>query len=96
MWHAYANEILTVSTTVVKLTPAKLKTDLNVPAKAAYLAVEGGPIRIWLDGTDPTSTEGIQIFADGRFLVTGPNDLRNLKMIRSGTSDAKVFVQYFA
>jgi len=87
---AFADETITVSTTAVGFTQATY-----ADAKAASMVTAGGPIRIRLSGSLPTSTIGYEA-ADGSSVdVEGAGDIANFRMIRSGGADVTVFVTYW-
>ena len=93
----FGRDDLTVSTDVKKLTSTKYRTTAKV-ARAAHVAVDTQPIRITLDGTDPSNSgAGVgQILTAGSSMwVLGTQSIQNLKMIRSGGSDGYVHVEYF-
>lgn len=95
---AYDFETLTVSTTALGLTAAKVDT-----SAAVYMTLEGtAGIRWRLDGGVPTATVG-HLFeppstgnaASGSGMwVCGKTSLLNLRMIRSSTADVTIRVTY--
>ena len=82
-------ETITVSTSAVKLTASKL-THPNVNKVIMYIE---GSLRYWSSGLAPTSSTGM-ILVDELVQFDLP-EASELKMIRSGGSDAKVHVQYY-
>lgn len=83
-------EAITVSTTAIGLTTAKLQS-----AVAAEVTVENGPIRFRTDGTDPTASVG-HLLSDGDALyLDNPSELVGLKMIRDAAVDGDISVSYF-
>lgn len=95
---AFAYESITVSTSAVGLTASKIVPTSGPlrPAFEAFLTLEPtNGIRYRLDGTDPTDTEGHPLAGGGTVTITGTNNLKNFRMIRSGGADATVKVTYF-
>lgn len=102
-----AYEAITVSGSSIGPTPATIRTttatsplqgtaDLIAEwAVEAFVTVESNPIRYRLDGTAPTSSEGHLLNANDTLVVQGYTNIKNLKMIRQGGSDATVRVTYF-
>ena len=76
-----AFEALPVAGTAVGFTAA---TQAN--AVAAFCTVEGAPIRMRADGTDPTATVGTPFEVGARFVVWGSRDLGSVRFIRQGAS----------
>ncbi len=62
-------------------------------ARRAEVSVDGGSIRVWRDGTAPSSSVG-HLYADGsHFTIAGRGNLSKFRCIQaSGT--AKVHVDY--
>lgn len=85
-------EEITVSTAAVGLTAAKVRA--NPPMKAAEILVTGAGIAYRKDGTDPTSTVGVTVSANGTISLEHPNDMSRFKAIRTGGSDALLRVEY--
>ena len=76
-------ETITVSTAVRTFDAA-----LIVGCKKAVCTLENGPIRVWTDGTAPTSALG-QIFYDGDVIIlTSAEDMANFKAIKSNLTGA--------
>lgn len=107
---AYTSETLTVSTAVVPPTAAKIEaieflgstSSGDGPpyrrvrrASMAVITVESNPIRFLVTGANPTSTTGCQGAANDQIIIKGAEHVANLKMIRSGGSDATVQITYF-
>lgn len=89
-YDASAKEILTIGSTATTFTAATI-----VNCKAAFMTVESASIRIWMDGSTPTATEGHLISDGDPFVVRGVNNLRNFKAIRVTGTDATVMVTYY-
>jgi hypothetical protein len=80
------DQVLTVSTTVVRLTiPA------NTVCALVTVSTESITTRV---GTAPTATDGVILTAQ-MWQMVGPNDIRRYGMIRAGASDSTVYVAYF-
>lgn len=87
------NEVLTVSSTPITLTSSKITTGFPI---GVTISVETAPIRLTLTGVAPNNTtkNGIVLAAGTVFQITGKRDMTNLKMIKSGGTDASVSVLY--
>jgi len=92
---AFAKEELTVSNTVVTLTPSVYQPTGEAPAEEAFITGEEGNVRYWLDGTDPTAESGHLLEPGMFYTIRGLTNITQMKMIRAGTTDAKVKVTYF-
>lgn len=107
---AYTSEVITVSTAVVTPTAAKIQTveylggtnsgtgqafTRTRRASMAVMTVESNPIRFLVTGGSPNSTTGCQGAANDQIIIKGVEHVANLKMIRSGGSDATVQITYF-
>lgn len=93
VYDAYAYEAITVSTTALPCTAAKL-VDGNANAQQIYITVESNAINWTIDGTTPTSTVGHNLTAGSSLTITGNRNIVALKMIRSGGADATVKITY--
>jgi hypothetical protein len=104
----YATEFLTVSTGTSQLTSALRKNTAQQAGNANYWSftqpatvvtvelVGSNGIIYTLDGSTPTATNGNRLATGGDTLtVAGQQKIANLKMIRSGGSDATVNVSYY-
>jgi hypothetical protein len=79
------NQTLTISTSVVTLT---------VPSGAthALATVEGGDVRFWEDGTNPTASAGLLLISGNAVEFS---NLANVKLIKAtGQSDATLNISY--
>ncbi len=62
-------------------------------ARRAECTVDGGTIRVWRDGTAPSSTVG-HLYADGsHFTIVGRNNLSKFRAI-TASSSPKIHVDY--
>ncbi len=80
---------VTVSDTPIQL-PGISDNGRN-EAQYASITVEGDPVRVRLDGTDPSSTIGhlmYHLFLDDR------KDIKEFRAVRSGTSDSVMSISY--
>jgi hypothetical protein len=89
---AFANQTITLTNTTV--------ASLTVPSGSKYAlcyissATTTDFIRYWLDGSTPTSTQGIKRSAETAFDINGADDIKNFKCYPSGTG-LVLNVQYF-
>jgi hypothetical protein len=89
---AFANQTITLTNgNVVSLTiPTGTKYALCYISSSTATDF----IRYWLDGSTPTSTNGIKRPAETAFDINGADDIKNFKCIASGTG-LVLNVQYF-
>lgn len=106
----YATEQVTVSTSVAVPTTAKVLntsgavTDgsatarwaVTFPATAAIVEVIGSNGLIYtLDGSTPSSSNGGRLSSGDTLTLAGTQKVTNLKMLRSGASDATANITYY-
>ena len=91
---ACADEARTGSSTAVGPTEATYAPADEVAATCAFVTVADNPIRYRTSGDDPTASVGHEVASGGYFEVFGAENVANLRMIRSDTSDAEVFISY--
>jgi hypothetical protein len=91
----FTKESKTVSTASVSLTAATYAPTDGPRAAAAMITVGAQPVRVWFDGTDPTSTVG-HYFAANTIINVCQNTIALLRAIRdtSATGDAIFSVTY--
>jgi hypothetical protein len=92
---AYALKGNTISTTALAISHASWSwgsTDL-AEADRAVVACNTEGVALTYDGTTPTASLGIPLAAGANLEVKGNANIRALKLIRSGGSDAAVTVQ---
>jgi hypothetical protein len=67
-------------------------------ARCAFITVEAtNGLRYTFDGTDPVaSTTGHLLAGGGSITIYGYSNIKKLKMIRDGGTDAAIKVSYFA
>lgn len=91
---AYALKGNTISTSALPITDASWSwgaTDLAGADQAVVACNTNGVVVTW-DGTAPTASLGVPLAAGEWVLVKGNANVQNLKLIRSGGSDAAVTV----
>lgn len=93
---ASMSEKLTVNDSVDVLTASKYQDTAGQgrPASAAIISVDSQPIRFTLDGTTPDATTGHGANADDVIILSSIAQIKALKMLREGGSDATVQVTY--
>jgi hypothetical protein len=93
----YDQETLTVSTSSVGFTAARLTDSNNVSAQAVCFTTDQ-PLRCWFsdNGTAPTATVGLKLPAGGPYILTGNSNVGNARFIRDvdATADAAVNVVF--
>ena len=106
----YATEQVTVSTSVATPTAAlvtntaQTETDGSTPARWAFTypataaiaeIIGSNGIIYTLDGSTPTASNGGRLGQGDTLTLAGTQKVQNLKMIRSGASDATVNITYY-
>lgn len=89
--------ISVVTGSVSTLTASKVTPDTTPPTPpptGAILTVEGNPIRMRLDGTDPTGSEGHKLDAGDSARISGLGNLHGLGVTTDTASPATVKVTY--
>lgn len=85
------HEIITVeSEAISSLTPAKYARAIT-----AYILVEGGPIRFWVDGSDPSDTEGFLLIAGESIELDSPAEISKFRATATA-ADSTLTVAYSA
>lgn len=82
------DEVLTVSSTAVGLTPAEYNG-----YTIAYVSVETAAVRYWTSGSTPTSTTGMLLNAGDGVLLQTAEEIANVKFI-AVSGDATLMVSY--
>ena len=96
---SFAHETIAVSNVAKGLTVATFSPASGPGAQGALIAVEGGAVRFWVDGTDPTvavgdvPATGMPAAAAQTITLNGQNSLRGFRVIRQ-TVDATLSVIY--
>ncbi len=80
------NEPLTVSTTVLQISPNLRDND------RAVITVEAQAVRFEFDGSEPTATTGHQAENGDIITLTGKGELENFRVIRRDGSDSTLRV----
>jgi hypothetical protein len=75
------HETLVISNVALGLTPAKYANGVL----SAYITVENAPIRFWLDGSNPTNSEGILLTAGEAVELDSIEEITNFKAIAVST-----------
>lgn len=86
-------EAITVSTTALNLTAAKL--DVAIPPTSALVNIEAQPVNYRIDGGVATAAAGggMHLLADKEITLIG-NELRAFSVIRTGATNATANVTY--
>lgn len=89
----FAKETIAVSTSAIGLTEATYNPTDGPKATEALIGVQAANIRVWFDGTAPTTTAG-QVFVAGQSFVVCALTLRKFLAIRDDAADAELAVTY--
>lgn len=91
----FAFEALSVSTSAVGFTAATMVGGASgKPASAAFVSVEGAPIRLRADGTDPTASVGRLFNIGDTFVVWGARDLASVRFISQNGATATLSTEF--
>lgn len=83
----------TVSTTAVALASLSgLSADLVERAARVRITSNSGSVHYRYDGGDPTTSVGHVIVTNGEAVIEGANNVRNVRLVRAGLTDATVAV----
>ena len=91
----FAKETIAVSTTAIGLTAATYNPTDGPKATEALIGVQAANVRVWFDGSTPTTTAG-QVFVSGQSFVVCALTLRKFLAIRDDGTDAELAVTYSA
>lgn len=96
----YTSEQLTVSTTALSGTTTKVDNHSRIngsvtKAAAAVVQAVANGVFYTLDGSTPSSTNGFLLAAGETLPLAGYQKVKALKMVRSGASDATVYITYY-
>jgi hypothetical protein len=94
-WRAINAETITVSSTAIGPTIAKLTGAANAPAECATASVGVNSISCYVDGSTPTASVGHLWQVGERFVVMGNVNLQNMKCIRTASPDAALAITYY-
>ena len=89
-------ESITVANTSTAFTANKVKTNA-VPteyARVAFCRLETAQIRYWLDGIDPTSSEGILLQVGETLIIHGYTNIDRFRAVRTGSASGVLRVHY--
>ena len=93
---------LVVSDTPIGFTPSTTYKDMpgrhpeRQYAALAYCTVEDHPLRVTITGTPATDTDGHEFVAGGSFYLNSAEEIGLLRAIRTGASDSRLFVTFYA
>lgn len=97
-YKAFANEVITVSGSIEKFNLPTNPNTGEVIARYALITVEAANptdgMRFWMDGSDPTATNGLLRLDGSVFDITETSNLVNFRAIKIGTG-CTLQVQYF-
>jgi hypothetical protein len=82
-----------VASAAVGLTVSKFNAYAGYEVKA-LLTLETAEIRWWIDGTDPTATEGHPLEAGQNLTLEGYKNLSQFRAIRTGATSGVLKVTY--
>lgn len=99
--NVYGSEQLTVSTSALPLTIAKVNNTANAlnnkaKAQAAVLQAVANACYYTLDGTTPSGSNGKLLSAGETLPLAGYQKVKQFQAIRSGGSDCVLHVDYYA
>ena len=86
---ARAYESVIVADSAVGFTAATLAR-----ATAAFVTLETAQVRFRYDGTNPTSSEGHLMDIGDSIRIKGPNNIKNFKAIRTGSTSGVLKVTF--
>ena len=89
----FVKETIAVSTAAIGFTEATYNPTSGPKATQALIGVQAANIRVWFDGSIPTTTSG-QIFVAGQSFVVCALSLRKFQAIRDDGTDAELAVTY--
>lgn len=84
---AYKEDVLVVSSTKVEH-PFTEEAVGFIPGTLT-VTVEDQNVRFWISGREPTTSEGLRIFANGGAVISSPAEIMNMKLIAE-SSTAKI------
>lgn len=92
--YAFAHETLSVTNgAAVSLTNATYNPTTGAAGQAS-VDVEGGSVRYWLDGGDPTPTSGKELNDGDVLVLDGAKEISNVRFIAESAT-VKLNVQYY-
>jgi len=89
-------ELTITNSSAVGFTSSKLEPTGGDKAREAYCRLEPdtGPIRIRLDGTDPTASVGMIVQSGEAITIRGMGNLKRFRAIATSATDGKLSVHY--
>ena len=87
---SFDHEIVTVADSAIALTPATY-----LDAVRAEMTLEDASIRYWCDGSDPTATEGHEVFTGDCIVLDSAAQIAGFLAIRDGATSGELQVAYF-
>lgn len=93
LFKAFAYESITVGTVAIGFTDATIQTGSEY-AKRAIVTTETASIRYRYDGTSPTASEGHLLTPQSVLVLTGSDNIKNFRAIRSGSTSGIIKCTY--
>lgn len=87
-------QILTVSSSAVGFTLPTSPQCRAVFFSVEYVTATTDTLRFWVDGSIPTSTEGMLLFNGDTVEITNVDAINNFKVIQV-TNDMKIMITYY-
>lgn len=93
------------ATNVCQLPNQGLTTGLAVPAQSCILIMEPSSnaiaagtvlVRMWMDGTAPTTITGLPLYAGVPYEIQGQDDLMNARFVSADGNPHVLQIQYFS
>jgi hypothetical protein len=92
---AYNSEVITIGDTAIGFdSDIYTENQTFIVGKVVFI-VELAPIRVRVDGKDPTATTGMPFNIGDIITVQDEHDIKKFKAIKTGPSDAKIQPTYF-
>ena len=86
----FDHEEVIVADSAIGLTPATY-----LDASRAEMTLEGGQIRIWVDGSDPTASDGEPVDDGDIIRLKTESEIANFKAICTSIVSGSLMVQYY-
>ena len=89
-------ELTITNASAVGFTSSKLEPTGGDKARVAYCRLDPGtgPIRVRMDGTDPTTTVGMQVQSGETLTIRGSGNLKRFRAIATSATIVKLCVHY--
>jgi len=89
-----AHEEIAVNSAVKSLTASIYAPENGAPAAYAIIHAEGGSMRYFVNGQDPTPASGI-LFEEGDIVeLPGIYHIKDFRVVKAGTAAGKLTVTY--